>query len=72
MQASKKIDFARLLGFEMVSDQISGSLDFQDEIVGDKLGAKVGPIEPSSPIGRIDYNRILGFQTVSDQISGSL
>ena len=42
MQKAEKIDFAKLFGFQTVSDQISGRLDFQDEIIGDKLGAKVG------------------------------
>jgi hypothetical protein len=37
-----KIDYAKLLGFDGVSDQISGSVDFQDETINAKLGAKVG------------------------------
>jgi hypothetical protein len=43
MREIKKIDFTKLLGFETVSDQVSGSLDFQDETVAAKLGAKIGP-----------------------------
>ena len=42
MQKTDKIDYAKLLGFDVVSDQISGSVDFQDETIGAKLGAKVG------------------------------
>ena len=42
MKNADKIDFAKLLGFDTVSDQISGSVDFQDETIGAKLGAKVG------------------------------
>ena len=42
MKNAAKIDFAKLLGFDAVSDQISGSVDFQDETIGAKLGAKVG------------------------------
>jgi len=42
MQKPDKIDYAKLLGFDAVSDQISGSVDFQDETIGAKLGAKVG------------------------------
>ena len=45
MKEADKIDFAKLLGFDAVSDQISGSVDFQDEAIGAKLGAKVGPPE---------------------------
>jgi hypothetical protein len=37
-----KIDYAKLLGFEAVAEQISGSVDFQDETISAKLGAKVG------------------------------
>ena len=37
-----KIDYAKLLGFESVAEQISGSVDFQDETLNAKLGAKVG------------------------------
>jgi hypothetical protein len=42
VQNSDKIDYAKLLGFEVVAEQIAGSVDFQDETVGAKLGAKVG------------------------------
>ena len=37
-----RIDFAKLLGFDGVSNQISGPVDFQDETLNAKLGAKVG------------------------------
>ena len=43
MRKTKTLDFARLLGFDTVSDQISGSLDFREGTIGDKLGARVGP-----------------------------
>ena len=39
---SERIDFAKLLGFDAVSDQLSGGVDFQDETLNAKLGAKVG------------------------------
>jgi len=42
MQKTDKIDYAKLLGFDAVSDQISGSVDFQNETIAAKLGAKVG------------------------------
>ena len=38
-----KIDFTKLLGFETLGDQMAGGLDFQDETLGDKLGAKIRP-----------------------------
>ena len=37
-----RIDYAKLLGFDGVSNQISGPVDFQDETINAKLGAKVG------------------------------
>jgi hypothetical protein len=45
MKKSNEIDYSKLLGFESVGEQISGSVDFQDETVAAKLGAKVG-IDP--------------------------
>ena len=36
------IDYAQLLGFELVSDRVVEGVDFRDETVGAKLGAKVG------------------------------
>ena len=42
MKNPDEIDFAKLLGFDVVSERISGGVDFQDEAIGAKLGAKVG------------------------------
>ena len=42
MQKPDKIDYAKLLGFDAVSDQLSTGVDFQDETVAARLGAKVG------------------------------
>ena len=47
MNHTGKIDFTKLLGFETVRDRISDGIDFQDETIGAKLGAKVG--EPPAP-----------------------
>jgi hypothetical protein len=44
----QKIDFTRLLGLAAVSDELSEDVDFQDEIIGAKLGAKVGGVEPDT------------------------
>ena len=46
----QRIDFTKLLGFDAVSDRISGNVDFQDQAISTTLGAKVGPIEPSDPM----------------------
>jgi hypothetical protein len=40
--ATNKIDYCKLLGFESVDGLISAVVDFQDEAVAAKLGAKVG------------------------------
>ena len=49
MNESKSIDFSKLLGFETVCDRLSGGVDFQDDTIGAKLGAKVGGGEPGVP-----------------------
>jgi hypothetical protein len=37
-----KIEYANLLGFKWVGGQLSNGVDFQDETMNAKLGAKVG------------------------------
>ena len=53
MEKSGEIEFAKLLGFDTVRDQISGSVDFSDETIGARLGAKVGD-EPPKPSRRAE------------------
>jgi hypothetical protein len=71
MGKTKEIDFAKLIGFAAVSDHLSDGIDFRDEIIGDKLGAKVGA-EPVQESKSLEFGKLLGFETVSDQIAGSL
>ena len=53
MQKPETTDFAKLLGFETITREPSETLDFQDETLGAKLGAKVGDfIEAVAPEGR--------------------
>ena len=47
MQKDPMIDFSRLLGFDTVIGDVKQDVDLQDETLSDKLGAKIGPIEPS-------------------------
>ena len=56
-----KIDYAKLLGFNAVSQQLSDGVDFQDETIGAKLGAKVGPslLHLPSSLRRLRSNRTL-------------
>ena len=49
MEGSRRIDLSKLLGFEAISDEISGNVDFKDAALDAQLGAKVGTeawIEP--------------------------
>jgi hypothetical protein len=43
MHAPTKIDYSKLLGFDMVSGELVKGVDFNNPTVGAKLGAKVGP-----------------------------
>lgn len=42
MHMPKWIDLANLLGFDTIGSELSGKVDFKDEAVSAKLGAKVG------------------------------
>jgi hypothetical protein len=42
MNRPTKIDYAKLLGFDLVSDELVEGVDFNNPTVGAKLGAKVG------------------------------
>ena len=51
----QKIDFTKLLGFQTVA-AANSDLNLQDETVSDKLGARVGGVEPvPSPAKGIDF-----------------
>ena len=53
MRKVDAIDFAKLLGFNTVVRDLSEDLDFQNETLGAKLGAKVGDVvEAVAPEGR--------------------
>ena len=63
MAKQQALDLGKLLGFATVSGHASGGIDFQDETIGAKLGAKVGA---EAPRDRVDFAKLLGFATVSD------
>ena len=48
MKKTSEINYSKLLGFEGIGDLISGDIDFKDEAVAAKLGAKVGA-DPDNP-----------------------
>ena len=50
MAEAQHIDFSKLLGFDTVSDLMSDGVDFRDDILGAKLGAKVGADGEPSPV----------------------
>ena len=68
MQNAKKIDYAKLLGFDTISDEIVGSVDFQADTIGARLGAKVGEHVPAP----LDYSKLVGFATLSDEFVGGV
>jgi hypothetical protein len=42
MNVNCKVDFSRLLGFQIISDELAERVDFQGETFAGRLGAKVG------------------------------
>lgn len=72
MQKHDKIDYTKLLGFQTVGDHIS-RVDFQDETMGAKLGAKVG-LEETAPTKNkaIEFSKLLGFEAVSSELSDGI
>ena len=49
MQGPTKIDYSKLFGFDIVTDELIKGVDFNNPTVGAKLGPKVGSPPPSSP-----------------------
>ena len=52
MQKPEKVDLTKLLGFETVTNEPTDDIDFQDETLSAKLGAKVGSIIEATEPGR--------------------
>ena len=52
MQKPDTIDFAKLLGFDTVTHDLSEDVEFQNETLGAKLGAKVGDVIEAVAPGR--------------------
>jgi hypothetical protein len=42
MKVRRELDFSKLFGFDAVSEELSGSVDFQNDDIEATLGAKVG------------------------------
>jgi hypothetical protein len=67
MGKSQRLNFSLLLGFHAVSDVIAGGVDFQDETVAARLGAKVGELD-KEPASKLAFEKPLGLDA-SDQLS---
>ena len=55
MKKRNEIDFLKLLGFDAIGEEVSGGIDFQDETIAAKLGAKVGKSE-LAPVTLVEAN----------------
>ena len=79
MNGANKLDPTKPLGFASASDRLSNGVDFQDDTLGAKLGAKVGAVENQAEIrnrttktNKLDYAKLLGFEGVGEQLSESV
>ena len=50
MPVPPKIDYSKLLGFDIVTDELENGIDFKDPAVAAKLGAKAGSITTATKI----------------------
>ena len=66
------IDFTQLLGFTIVADELPDGLDFQNQTVGARLGAKVGFEPNTKPVKQVEFRKLLGFAAVSNEIGDSV
>ena len=54
MSENRKIDFSKLLGFQVMSDELAERVDFQAETFAARLGAKVGVKDDAPQLAAID------------------
>jgi hypothetical protein len=48
MKRRHKINFSKLLGFALIADHLSATVNLRDDTVGARIGAKVGE-KPTTP-----------------------
>ena len=65
MRTKTRLDVTRLLGFATIGDRLAKGVDFKDNMLATRLGAKVGLDESSG--NRMDFSRLLGFASLGDQ-----
>ena len=57
MSENRKIDFSKLLGFQVMSDELAERVDFQAETFAARLGAKVGGKDDAPQLAAIEERR---------------
>jgi hypothetical protein len=62
MKAFDTLDATRLFGFASLGDRLVNGVDFKDDMLGARLGAKVG--FPEHP--QLDFSRLLGFASLGE------
>ena len=72
MHKPDRIDFEKLLGFELVTRELLKGFDLQDDTIGSRLGAKVGGTEEGTPAKTIQFSKLLGFETIAEELSRGL
>jgi hypothetical protein len=70
MSNDRKIDYAKLFGFETVSDYLRGAIDSKDEPTSARR--KSGEPEAVAPTEALDHSKLLGFAIVSDKLAAGL
>jgi hypothetical protein len=50
MHVPPKIDYSKLLGFDIVTDELEAGIDFKNPAVAAKLGAKAGGTKTDQPM----------------------
>jgi hypothetical protein len=71
MTKTQRLNFGKLLGFEVV-DQVHGEINFKDETMGARLGAKVGLEPGTAPEIKLAFDKLLGFDAVSEKFMKGL
>lgn len=61
------LDLSRLLGFDSLPDSETETVDFRDDAIASRLGAKIGETMTPAPAATapLDLSRLLGFDALS-------
>ena len=72
MRKYNRLDFAKLLGFDTVAAKLFEELDFQDQIIAARLGAKIGVEPRAEPQNKVDLRKLFGFASVSAELGDNV